>query len=115
MILIALITAVSLICLIPLYTGEKNGYAYVYVRGSLYGTYPLDEPQEIILQGNRGMENVIAIDGNSVYMKSASCPGRQCIKRGRISRRGESICCAPAGILVMIESGKRGEYDAVTN
>lgn len=67
----------------------------------------VSEPYEIDLG-----TNVICIESGGVYMKSASCPDRLCVKRGKIKRAGQSIVCLPNRITVEIE-GKKSEVDAV--
>ena len=63
---------------------------------------------------DNGMVNEIEISDGSIFMRSANCPDKLCVKSGHISLDGESICCAPAGILIVVRSETGGEYDAVT-
>jgi len=92
----------------------KGADAYIYVGGQLYGKYDLSVDNEIHIAGENGIINDIAISDNSIYMKNATCPGRQCVACGHISRNNESICCAPAGLLIVVLSEDESEYDAVT-
>lgn len=114
MILILVLFIVSLAGLFAVLSDKEQGDAYIYVKGSLYGKYDLSEPTLIHIDGDNGLENDIEISGGKIFMKNANCPGRQCIKCGSISRNNESICCAPAGILIIVRSQKEAEYDAVT-
>lgn len=113
-ILIASLIIISAASLIPVWARARGRYACIYVRGSEYGRYDLSEDALIRIDDQKGLVNEIEISGGSVRMKSATCPGRQCMSCGSISRSNESICCAPAGILVIIPSEEGSEYDAIT-
>lgn len=94
---------------------HKNGtYADIYAGGKLYGRYDLSAPCLIHIENDNGIVNDIEISDGEIYMKNATCPGRQCMKCGRISREHESICCAPAGIVIVIEPTEVSGLDAIT-
>ncbi|MCR5686773.1 MAG: NusG domain II-containing protein [Lachnospiraceae bacterium] len=112
LLLILIMLTVSLLGMIPA-LNSGSGRAYVYADGKLYGTYDLSEPQDIELVSRDGIINRIRIENGYAYMNYATCPGRQCMA-GRISKNGETICCAPAKVLVVIRSEDDTEYDAVT-
>lgn len=115
MTLVATVLIVSLLFLIPsvFYTG--SGKVYIYVGGNLYASYDLSDDTTVHLDNGKGISNDIVISGGSVYMKDATCPGKQCVHTGRISRNNQSIVCAPAGILVIIRSEVESGYDAITD
>lgn len=113
-ILISVLILTAVVFMIPVRAKAGAGDAYIYVRGELYGTYDLSEDTVFTIDNGNGLVNEIEIKDNSIFMKSATCPGRQCVKSGRIGRNGESICCAPAGILIVIRSNEEAEYDAIT-
>lgn len=114
MILIIVLVLVSVAFLIPVMAKEGTGDAYIYVRGELYGVYDLSDDTNIRIDNGKGLINEIEIADNAIFMKEATCPGKQCVNSGRISRNNESICCAPAGILIVIRSDRTSEYDAIT-
>ena len=113
-ILIALLMIISLAGIIAVYHDNETGEAYIYVKGVLYGQYDLSDPQSIHIENDRGIINDIEISDGCVRMKNATCPGRECVNCGSISRTNESICCAPAQVLIIIRSDKEREYDAIT-
>ena len=76
--------------------------AYVYVDGSLYGKYDLSSDNSIRITNDNGIVNDIEISDGSIFMKDATCPGKQCVRTGHISRNNETITCAPAGILIIV-------------
>ena len=65
-----------------------------------------------VLTGSDGEENIVVIHDSGVYIESADCPGRDCVKMGRISRAGEEIICLPHRLVIRIEGGE-AEIDAV--
>lgn len=114
LILILVLTVISFTGLIAVNHSSESGDAFIYVEGSLYGRYRLSQDRMIHISNDNGIDNDIRIRGGCVYMENATCPLKECIKCGKISRDNESICCAPAGILIVIRSGECAEYDAIT-
>ncbi len=90
------------------------GDAYIYHDGVLYGSFPLSVDRDIRIESANGTVNEIRIEDNSIFMKSSTCPGRVCVNTGHISNNNESICCAPAKLLIVVKGGGDGEYDAIT-
>lgn len=115
MTLVVTVLAASLFFLLPSVLGTGSGKVYIYVGGDLYGSYDLSDDTSVHLDNGKGISNDIVISGGSVYMKDATCPGKQCVHTGRISRNDQSIVCAPAGILVIIRSKAESGYDAITD
>jgi len=86
---------------------EKGSFVVIAKNGSEYMRCPLNEDR-LIDMGT----NLIAIEGGSVYMKSADCPNQICVHSGRISAAGQMIVCLPNRITVKITG--REEPDAIT-
>ncbi|MBQ9941398.1 MAG: NusG domain II-containing protein [Christensenellaceae bacterium] len=57
-------------------------------------------------------KNTVVISGGEAYFENAGCPGKDCVHMGRISRPGQSIACAPGGVVVYIEAEQR-EVDSI--
>lgn len=57
-------------------------------------------------------DNLIIIEDGSVYVKSASCRGNDCVDTGPISREGQVIACLPHKLLITI-SGKEDGPDVI--
>lgn len=112
--LIAILLVISAAGLIAVNLNKDNGKAYIYTGGKLYGTYDLNTDRQIQIVSDNGIVNDIEISDGTIYMKDATCPNRICVRSGHISRNNESICCAPAGLLIIIRSGGASEYDAIT-
>ncbi len=115
MILLTVLLVSAFALLLVTRHGPAGEEAYVYVGGKLYGVYDLSQPQSVRIVNDNGLINDIEISDNSIFMRDATCPGKQCVNSGRISRNNETICCAPAGILIIIRSETDGGYDAITN
>lgn len=47
--------------------------------------------------------NVIVIKDKTVQVESADCKNQDCVKHGKISKKGESIICLPNKVIVEIE------------
>lgn len=97
------------------YATRKGGAeAVISVNGEEYGTYSLAVEKEIAIEGAEGQENVIAISGGKVFMKSASCKNQICVRTGKISKAGQSIVCLPNRVTVTIRGGAETDYDSMT-
>ena len=96
------------------FSPSADGDAVVItVNGKETGRYPLSEDREIpIRQG--GLINVVAIKGGAVWMTEANCSGRECIRRGSITKSGESIICLPHRVVAEIVS-EDSPYDAIVS
>ena len=112
-ILILAILFVSVAGLLFILPTHESGTAYIYVGNSIYGKYDLSEDQLIRIENDNGIVNTIEIKDNRIRMKDATCPNGLCVENGWISRNNESICCVPAGVMVVIRA-EDGDYDAVT-
>ena len=113
-IVLIVILLLIFVAAVPVFAPFGGGKAYIYSNGALYGVYDLSTPARFRIEGANGIINDIEIEGNSIYVKDATCNGRQCVKCGRISRNNESILCAPAGLFIIIRSEDDAGYDAIT-
>lgn len=60
--------------------------------------------------------NVVAVDGQSVYVSEADCPDQLCVKQGSIAKAGEQIICLPHRLMIRLEGPRDEEgLDAVTD
>ena len=84
--------------------------------GELFASYSLFEDTDIIVPApSSKVYNEVVIKGGEVYVSEASCKNRICVKRGHISKAGESIVCLPNRLVVRIENSEGGGYDDVTS
>ena len=47
--------------------------------------------------------NLVIIEDGAVYVKEATCKNGDCVKLGKITKKGESIICLPNKVIVEIE------------
>ena len=81
----------------------------ISVAGKVFGTYFLDEDQEIPINDT----NLLVIRDGCVFMKKAECPDHSCVKQGKISKNKESIVCLPNKVIVEVISNQDSELDAI--
>ena len=69
-----------------LHAGEALAEADSYLRikqgDAYYHLVPLNGPGQIVIRQDKGQENVIHINKNSVVMHSANCPNHDCMRQG---------------------------------
>lgn len=81
----------------------------ITVDGQEQGTYSIFENRDIVLPTG----NTVTIKDNYVYMSHSTCPGKDCVRQGKINSSSSSIICLPHKVVVEIQGGE-GEYDAVS-
>lgn len=72
-----------------LHAGEALAEADSYLRikqgDAYYHLVPLNGPGQIVIHQDKGQENVIHINKNSVVMHSANCPNHDCMRQGEMT------------------------------
>ena len=61
---------------------------------------------------NNGIKLTVVIEGGKVCVTESSCDDRVCVHSGKISLSGQSIICAPAGIVINIGGGDGDDISA---
>ena len=113
MISAALLTAV-LLFVIPFFTAKSGQTLTVTVKASdglISNTYSLAENRELMIENN-GITLNISINDGVAYVSESSCRDHICKNSGSISRSGQSIVCAPAGVAITVNGGEKNA-DAV--
>jgi len=64
----------------------------------------LDREGETILTGRDGRRLVLDVRGGGVAVVESACRHGHCRRQGRVTRVGEGLVCAPAGLLVELEA-----------
>lgn len=85
--------------------GEDGSVAEIRVNGTLYGSYSLDDDEEIPISIDGKVAAVAVIKDGEISMKSSNCNGGDCVKRGAVHKKGDCIICAPLGIGIYIGGG----------
>lgn len=79
----------------------------ITVNGEIFCEKPLTTDCEIDINGT----NTAVIEKGAVYMKSADCPDKLCIKQGAVRDGAKKIVCLPNRVI--IELTKKSEVDTV--
>lgn len=114
---IAAITAVSVLCIIYMNKTAKGGmYAYVYQNDKVIQTIDLsdvDEPYRITIETEDGGYNVIEVRQGSIGVAEASCPDGLCMNMGFIENSLMPVTCLPNHLVIKIVDEKPKELDGV--
>ena len=66
--------------------------------------YALSRDRTVTLS-SRGIELVIVIENGAAHVRESDCPDGVCRASTPISRSGETILCAPAGVRLTVKGG----------
>ena len=81
----------------------------VEVDGEVYCEYDMDEVDGIIpISTPNGGENRLYVQDDLVFMDSANCPDKLCVKQGVIRDSTVPIVCLPNKVVVRIEGRDSG-------
>lgn len=64
---------------------EADSYLRIKQGEQYYHLVPLNGPGEIVIRQEKGQENIIHIDKDSVVMHSANCPNHDCMRQGEMT------------------------------
>ncbi len=105
----AVLAVALLLCLLPLLGGEEGSVLLISTpEGET--RYSLDTDRECTVH-SRGIELCIVILDGEARVEAGTCPDGICRESHAISRVGETILCAPAGVRISVIG--EGEYDFV--
>lgn len=111
----ALIIAVlSFLCVflfaLPLFTGNKNAVAAVWLDGEKIKEINLSDTSKNFefSVGNC----VFSVEAGKIRFVSSDCPDKLCVKSGYLSKNGDTAACLPNKVVVKIET-KKEKLDAV--
>lgn len=93
---------------------ESGSKVLITVDGQLYGTYDLNENQNISIELDGRIANVVVIENGTAYMEDADCPDKLCVHQGKISRDGQTIVCLPHKLVVEVTGGEKKTYDSIS-
>ena len=77
------------------------GNVVINIDNKEYETISLKENERVVIENEYG-KNVIIIRDEQVFVESANCPDKTCIKQGKIMKTGQSIVCLPHRLTVTI-------------
>ena len=83
----------------------------VTVDGKVYGTYPIDEDDEIPIRKDGKTTNLLVIKDGKADVTEADCPDKLCVHQKAISKTNETIVCLPDKVVITIENGEDSGID----
>jgi len=83
-------------------SNEKGNVVRVTLDGNLQGEYSLSEETSLDILSEYGYNRMYINDGH-VEVTEADCADHICEKTGRISEKGEVICCLPHKLIIEIQ------------
>ena len=105
--------AAVLLVLFLFMRGDTQGdVAVITVQGKVYGTYSLNDEQDILIDTELG-HNKVHIANGEVSMEEADCPDGYCISKGAITRNKDTIVCLPHRVVVEVRYS--GPEDAASD
>lgn len=112
---LAALFVTGILLTVCVYHFSGNGSAVtVTVDGKIYGTYALNEEQEIPIELDGRIANVIVIENGATHMKNADCRDGLCMRQGAISRNRQTIVCLPHKLVVEVVGGEEQAYDSIS-
>ena len=93
--------------------GKTGDSVQIYLDGTIYKSYSLQETQDIIIDTEKG-HNTIRIEEGTVWMTEADCPDQYCISSGPVTKNGEVIVCLPHRLVIEVTAiRQQEEFDAI--
>lgn len=115
---------------------EKPGASVqVSLDGRLFGVYPLDEDQEILISDEtslqisspdslpdpstetdtdgRSWRNLLVIKDGQAFISEADCPDKICVAHKPVRKKGETIICLPHKLVVEVQGAAAEDFDII--
>lgn len=113
-ILFVILVVLSIALSVAVAFGNTDGsQVVVSVAGEPYGTYRLDQDQEVTVKQKNHVNKFIIKDGK-VQMTESDCRNKICIHDGAINKTRQTLVCLPNRVVIEIRGGGE-EYDAISN
>lgn len=89
--------------------GDGNKIVVVSIDGKKEAEYPLNKDGTYLIYGSHLGTNKLVIKDSEAYIEEASCPDKQCMKQGKISKAGEMLVCLPNRVVIKIVDANEEE------
>ncbi len=103
---VATVLVLALLIWLAVLPGDAGRYVEVTVAGQGTERYPLVADRTLELD-SRGVRLTVIVENGEVCVGQADCPDGVCTATGHISRTGQSIVCAPAGVVIRVVGGEQ--------
>lgn len=90
-------------------SGSRGAEAQLRVHGQVIRTFDLKKNQTWTYRDKDGDYNKIRIKDGEIAVIEASCKDQIDVKRGYISKVGETIVCLPHDLVIKVISGETNE------
>lgn len=97
-----LLVAILLLLVQTLRKPRPNGEVLITVDGKEYARVSLSNPKEILIDCGGGESNLLVVQEDGIYMKSATCRDQLCVEQGKVTldnygqrALGTDIICLP--------------------
>lgn len=111
-IIVLLLVLLASLVLGMAFSKSGDGDTFYIKRDGIYETYSLVTDREIQLVSN-GIEVKVTVSEGKVLVTSATCPDKLCVNSKPVSKKGETIVCLPARLVVGISGDYGNEVDGV--
>ena len=88
---------------------DGNKTVVVSIDGKKEAEYPLNKDETYLIYGSHLGTNKLVIKDGEAYIEEASCPDKQCMKQGKISKAGEMLVCLPNRVVIKIVDANEEE------
>ena len=111
-ILIAAVVLISAVLFaLPFFSGNDELTAEIYVSGEMQHSILLSEVEEGYTLTENYCQLLIEKDGVSfVY---SDCGDKLCVRRGKLTRQGDTMACVPEKVVVILRGGNDKAFDAI--
>lgn len=114
LILIAVLLIAGIATGIYLENSTKSASAVIRIDGEVYQRIELDkvnEPYTVVLPCSP--EATLLVENGCISFQKADCSDKVCVNSGKLTHRGDTAACLPAGVVVSIENGEESEIDVL--
>lgn len=111
-ILLALVMLLLVVCYAVRQT-DSGTQVVVMVDGEKYGSYPLNQDQEISIVIDGVVTNQLVIQDGAADITEANCPDKLCVYQREISKSNEMIVCLPNKVVVEIDGSEESGFDTI--
>jgi hypothetical protein len=98
--------------LLPFFAEDATTAEIVIAESGEVKTIPLDKNQTYAITA-RGVTLTVCVEDGKVFVSHSDCRDGICRNTPPISRAGQTIVCAPAGVVVRV-TGKEAVVDGVS-
>lgn len=110
-IIAAVIFLTAVFAVMPFIRRDDGSAVAVSYGGNEY-TYSLSDDMSFDIISN-GITLSVVIEDRTVRVVQSDCRDKTCVGMGRISRAGEFIACAPAGVYIKITGEESQQHDII--